>query len=858
MPWVELTRRFKSNRAAAARLHAEWKRRKPGAARKIDPESLATKLGDLRRGKRGWWEKRRDVLGLLAELLECDASALLGTSTTPVGLDFPEFPGLRPLAVGEAPCRLWLEGWLCDLAVAPLRGSTRGRWIHAPAGMGKSLTIRWLLARGSPGVVAVSLRRLVEVAAHRNVTEPLVAEVDERDPAGDEETLRTLGSRRAPTIILAPFELPAPRLGGLPRIFEMDGWERLSPPFRPAERELLLQWVDARLEESDGDSRLLVEDVREWLDRHDPRAQLVATPADLLALCFDYHVHGGETIALGRRARRWLAGVTASHAGEARTRALVERTFVALCAIDMTDRSLARGQLGAEEWEARVPASVQSGEGPREGAAVLVERLREAGLLRGGHRGQVLGPTWVARGLSSDALRSLLEGDDPAPWGLVALDASRRELVDLALDQLSSPALNALIRKVVQEPGTTCPLGWIGAREATFAAAARRFELPGFELSQREHATWQRLALLVLANFMVQGRQALPRTPADVAVWRSLAWLFSLRVPPPASLPERGFGWYFPGWVQRLDIAEMPRSWPMSNKLPDEPPPEVARIVALSSEVVARLADPPPDLDWPRVLLPAALLVAPERDWRLPPQVVSTLRDSWEERVLLHQVSQLPDAQRGAIAGLLWEIAARVHAPPNEVIPVTLRLARMKNTAPGLLAFILEHLPAAVLERNIQTDGLLRSDAEVDDLRLLPRPLRRRVVAAALAQPTPDSSRWLVARGLAPLLDAEDLDLIVELVQRSEVYTAAEFTDFVWAVDPDRARREATVAFRVGRPAAQAWFSYAPRRELAALLDLVDAADPPLPEWVSEWAWARLPHGGLAAERLYALALHRP
>lgn len=858
MPWDELTRRFKSNRAAAARLHAEWKRRKPGQARKIDPESLATKLGDLRRGKRGWWERRRDVLGLLAELLECDASALLGTSTTPVGLDFPEFPGLRPLAVGEAPCRLWREGWLCDLAVAPLRGSTRGRWIHALAGMGKSLTIRWLVARGGPGMVVVSLRRLVEVAAHRNVTEPLVIEVDERDPTGDEEALRTLGSRRAPTVILAPFELPAPRLGGLPRIFEMDGWERLAPPFRPAERELLLQWVDARLEESDGDTRLLVEDVREWLDRHDPRAQLVATPADLLALCFDFHVHGSETIALGRRARRWLAGVTASHAGEARTRALLERTFVALCAVDMTDRALARGQLGAEEWEARVPASVQSGDGPRQGAAVLVERLREAGLLRGGNRGQVLAPTWVARGLSGDALRSLLEGDDPAPWGLIALDASRRELVDLVLDQLSPPVLNALIRKVVQVPGTPCPLGWIGAREAAFAAAARRFELPRFELPRREYDSWQRLALLVFADFTAQGRSAVPHHPAEIEVWRSLAWLFSLHVPPPASLPERGLGWWFPGWVQRLDIAEMPRSWPWSNKPPDEPQPEVARMVTLAPAVVERLPAPPPDLDWPRVLLPAALMVAPGRDWRLPPQVVSTLRDSWEERVFLHQVSQLPDAQRGAIAGLLWELAARVHAPPNEVIPVTLRLARMRNTAPGLLPFILEHLPAEILERTIQSDDLFRSDTEVDDLRMLPRRLRRRVVAAALARPTPDSSRWFVARGLAPLLDADDLDLIVELVQQSEVYTAAEFTDFVWAVAPDRARREAAVAFRVRGPAAQAWFSHAPRGELAALLDLVDAADPPLPEWVAEWAWARLLHGGLAAERLYSLALQRP
>lgn len=45
--------------------------------------------------------------------------------------------------------------------------------------------------------------------------------------------------------------------------------------------------------------------------------------------------------------------------------------------------------------------------------------------------------------------------------------------------------------------------------------------------------------------------------------------------------------------------------------------------------------------------------------------------------MFLHQAAKLPDAQRAAIAGLLWELASRVHAPPNEVISVTLRLARL-------------------------------------------------------------------------------------------------------------------------------------------------------------------------------------
>lgn len=856
MPWDALTRRFKSNSAAASRLHADWKRRSPRAAREISAESLATKLGDLRRGKRLWWEKRPELTELLAGLLECEVSELLGPAAAPVGLDFPEFPGLRPLAPNEAPCRLWPEGSLCDLAGAPLRQPMHGRWIHAAPGMGKSLAIRWLAAHGEPGSVAVSLRRLVEVAAHRNIMTPLLVEVDERDPIGDEDALRTLAVRSAPTVVLAPFKFPEPRLGGLPRFFQIDGWERLAPRFTHLQREWLLQWIDARLETSEGDTRMVADDVRAWLDHHDPHAQLVASPADLLALCFDFHVHGRDAITLGRRARRWLAGVTAARNDcDARIRTSVERTFIALCAAELTDRSLERGHLHAEDWEAHVPVTVQRGEGPRSGAAVFVEHLREAGLLRGGAHGLDLAPTWVACGLSGEAARPLLEDEDAARWGLLAADASRRTVVDDILDQLSTPALLALVRAIVKGPATACPLGWLGAREATFAAAARRLEQPGFVLPDREHGAWQRLALLVIANLkVVDGRRNVPHTRLDVDLWWSLTWLFSLRVPPPASLPEPGLGWYFPGWTQRLDFAELPHSWPWSNKVPGDPPPEVVRMVALASEVVARFPNPPPDVDWPGVLLPALLLVAPGRGWCLPPKVMSRLSGSWEERVFLHQAAQLPDAQRAAIAGQLWELAPRVHAPPNEVIPVTMRLARMPNTARGLLPFILENLPAEVLERTIQTDGLFRSEAELDDLQLLPRPLRRSAVAAALAQPTPDTTKWLLARGLAPLLDVEDLDLMVELVQQSEANTAAEFVGFVWTAAPERARREAAAAFQTRQPATSAWFHFAPRRELAPLLALVDAVDGPLPEWLQAWARARVLHGGLMAERLHALA----
>lgn len=859
MPWGPLTPKFESNRAAAARLHAVWKKRFPKEARKVSADSLATKLGDLPRGKRLWWENRPELTELLAELLDCEVSTLLGTAAAPVGHDFLEFPGLPPLSPNETPCRLWPEGGLSELVIAPLPPQIQRRWIHAPAGMGKSLAIRRWAGRGDPGITAVSLRRLIEVADHRNFMGLLVIEVDESDPTGDAETIRTLAFRRAPTVVLAPFALPEPRLRDHQRLFHNDGWERLDPRFGARERERLLQWIDARLEDSARDTRMVAEDVRAWLDRHDPHVNLVATPADLLALCFDFHIHGGGETGPGRRARRWLAGMTAARwQGDARTRTLVERTFVALCKADLEDRSLARGYMSTDDLEVRVPTSVQHGDGPRSGAGLLIEHLRDAGLLRGGAHGLGLAPTWVACAISGETARDLFEGDDPTRWGLLATDASRRDLVDHSLDQLSNAALFAVVRSVLAGPEAAGPLGWIGAREAAFAAAARRLERRNFTLPIREHAAWQQLATLVLGASVMQGERRAPQTRHDVELWWSLTWQFSLRVPPPASLPTSGLGWKFPGWVQRLDFAELPPSFPWSGRMPADPPLAVVRMVALSAEVVARLPEPPPDLDWPRVLLPAVLLAAPGYGWSLSPQVISTLSGTWEEHVFLAEAARVPEAQRGAIAAMLWDLASRVHAPPNETIPVTLRLARMKNAARGLLPFILENLPAAVLEQTIDTHGLYRSDTELDDLKLLPRPLRRRAVAMALAQSKPTTPRWLTARGLAPLLDAEDLDIIIELVQHSDAGTAAEFTEFVWAAAPDRARREATNAFVTRQPAAWAWFLYVPRSELAALLDLVDATGAPLPEWMPDWADSRVPYGGLAAERLYELARARP
>ena len=110
-----IRKQFGSNAKAAARLREQWMRTKPGEARKMTVNSLATKIGDLARQQTDWWARRPVPTRLLADMLGCTELDLLGRPVVPAGsLDFPEFPALPPLRPDELPPRLRIVVALTD------------------------------------------------------------------------------------------------------------------------------------------------------------------------------------------------------------------------------------------------------------------------------------------------------------------------------------------------------------------------------------------------------------------------------------------------------------------------------------------------------------------------------------------------------------------------------------------------------------------------------------------------------------------------------------------------------------------------------------------------------------------------
>lgn len=850
--------KFSSNAKAAARLHQLWAKIEREHAREVSVQSLATKIGDLRRGKTEWWAKtkRQKLTRLFADLLGCDVEELLGRAIVPAGaLLFPEFPGLPPLRRDEEPCRTDPRGGLLGLVVDGVQRGAR-MWITAGPGMGKSLVIRWLEAHAEEDCAASSVRTLAAASSLFGDPRPLVLEVAEVDFNADADALRVLTQRPGATVVLTPCRRPdAPREGSV-WLAGPSAWEDSEAVFFLEARERLLRWIDHRLESSDGDTRLVLDDALDLLRRTDPLAQHFASPADLLALCADLHEYGVDSVTWEGRARRWLRAIGPGLLPADTPSSwvpLLDRAYDSLCAAAVLRREHAWGPLSAADWMALLPEELCGPEKERLGRAVIVENLRAAGLLRDAAGGLVLSPTWVREGLTGAVVDRQIDDATPESWGLYAADNSRQRLVDDALDRRGDAALCATIRAVVAT-STRPTLGQVAAVEAAFAAGARRLDRREFSVPSADIDHWHRLVELQIGSMLRLDGVSWPFTRRGTKagdVFLANSWSLSLKIPAPNVFSHDDLAWHFPGWFGELEIPATRGRWPWSGVDGGD---LVRRMLTQSFDVLSRVSEIPADSDLPRVLVPAAIMLAPSRGWRLTPKTAGALLGSWEEWELVQLASARPEDERAAIADLLWEVVPFVHGAGGPA-HVALRLARLKNVSKHLLPFILDNLSEASLIRTIERDGAQRDADQVGDLELLPRRLRRVVVQAVIADARIPGPAWARARALVGILDAEDVALVIEIIRESDdVHVARELAGLVWFWSPRQAREEAKRALVEGRPAAQAWFSRAPRLELGGLAALLDEAPRPLAEWVPGWARDRILDAGLAAEVLFALA----
>lgn len=837
-----LRRNFPSNAQAARRLHELWVRAERAAARRVTAASLATKIGDLERGKTEWWIRRDSLTQLLADMLGCTALDLLGRPAVPAGsLSFPEFPALPPLRPEEELPRILRGGWLLERVRDADHNGVRV--IVAGPGMGKSLVVRWLQLHAASEFAAISTSTLA--GAGELVSDPrlLVVDIDERDPRTDTEALRTLMQRGQPTIVLAPFELPGVAKDESPLVFDTRA------------RASLLGWIADRLDRSDRDTHLDLEEVRAWLKNNHPGLRVVATPADLLAFCADVHAAGLDEATWEVRARRWLRASVRLFAYEGSSPALpVEDIVDALCRATVTRREHPWGALPGDVWPTLVPEELRGPDASRWGRALVVHSLRGVGLLRGAADGLALAPSWVHHGLAAAELDRMLAGDDIDAWGLLAADESRQHLVDEALDRRTNTALRAIVRAVACDRDHHT-LGLLAAREAVFAAAARRLLHAGFEVPPADVPAWHRLAERQIVSLKHEPRLCYPLTRPGwdgMETFWADAWTFSLYISPPARFDHPGLAWHFPGWVAELPPLTDDDRWPTSAIQPWRAGGGVQRIARLAPAILARLPALP-DRPCPRVLLPAVVLLAPKRGWTLTPQLLDGLPGSWEGQFLAGLLPQRPPAERTAIADMLWD-ALPFMLSVDKQVPVAVRLLRLSNSAREFLPFIATNLSEAALVRTIDTDGLYQHDAQVEPLRQLPRPLRQAIVRKVLAAGPGRLPMWHTARSIIRLLDVEELDLVLEIIRNSEKTVAAEFTGFVWEVAPALAQEQALAAILAQQPTAQAWCWLAPRDHLVTLAESLRRGPRPLPEWAAEWATFRLLGAGTAAEILFELS----
>lgn len=899
MTWREkFDEHFGGNASAAARELAKgWRRLDMKAAKNVSERSLGTRIGELISGRTAWWTKehRTHLRQAFADLLDVDPAEMFGaTVPLPSALGFPEFPSLAPLGKGQEPCRLMQSGWLLHAAMTALRASRR-RWVIAPPGAGKSLVIKYLVARHSGEVHATSVGTLEDVVALSSTQGLLVVEVERASGRDDIEALAKINARAYPTVILAPFAFPEPTWSGPGATASRaeSGWEVVAWKLEPGWRARLLAWIDRRIEDAEHDGKLRAADVEEWLSTRDPGETLFATPGDVLSLCAEFDAFGPGQEPLKTRAARWAKQVAPSmipnDAPPTWRAREVDETLAALARAHLAAEAHAYGHLDQTAWR-RLPsaASPRSKESAADDAR-RITHLEQSGLLRGGASGLVLYPAWVERGLVMASQAGAL-AHAKLEWGALAADESRRAVIDDCLDALPRASLMRVARNAAAHVGPS--LHAIAAIDATCAALARRCGTGGFRFTDEETEVVRALLERQIEQLVVDashGEVRHPLTRPEIKEWFATAWTLSLLVAPPPGFSRHDLAWQLPGWAAGLTFEALPQHWfPTThfagNPTADAPmpgfvqatagitfteldvthgltgvcPPDVERVARLSLAVVDRIAPAQAPATVPRLLLPALFLS--DREWSLGVEHFKRMHGSWEESFLAAIAETRDDITKARLARRFWDLGAR-EIVADGVVPVAERVAVLLGQHPGLAEFVFGNLDAAAIRRDAATCGTHRRAVgsgggyQPSDPRLLlhlPRASREAALRGWLDGAAARGARFDEARELVPLLDADDIDLALELVRSADRFVAAEFTAFVWSTWPERAREETATAVDRALPSCEGWFYSAPRAELGFVAGLATRFVP-RPEWIAAWARRRLLDAGPAGEKLFVL-----
>ena len=873
---------FRSNDALAKEIKRKWK-----DGRSRNHRSLAIRIGELERGSSLWWKKNWGAAETLAILLRIKVEDLFASNSL---IDFPDFPALRPFdPLHEKPCAIGTcvsvtDGFQFDWLHTPKKGDqeigaylaeAKPVWITAAPGVGKTFVAQYHRIRQSARVVEVD--HLSEAIRILNDFVPTILDV--RSPEGEEDRrMLELLRHRGRLMILAPFSIEHLRVEQEKN--EPDkvlvGWKEYEWRAEPEWQSSFVDWILNRIE---GRTRLTKDAFLSWIRKPENDVARFWSPADVLSLCGLMHGKGSDIAdaSTPKFVEEWLGQFLLRHADDpSETPHWLKHSGAAVV------RAIARGRmknvtfswssgLTFEEWEQLLTSEAQGqvaiGKRRVDEASSLmvrnsigspreaVHRLLATRLLRSQGKDLLeFHPRWLAEPWARESVSEAFTDELPATWGRWAVDEGRREIVDRQLDRLGEEDVQRLIDRVVQmyDPAD---LGYLGAVESLFSAAARRLQSGWRPVPDRVIP----LATLQMGQWVESEERPddlpIPLTRRSQthlgsrASWVADCWVWSLRVEAPNAGIEDRYRWLFPGWS--CPLIEMSPPW-LSHLMyaalfrEERGLRALDRLVDFTPEILDRCPNNYTQglVHNPLIAMSIVLDLRPPRFHLLPEDAQFMVGDARVARYLLRKIERLgPDARR-SLAYRLWGALTRSGAGATSAVGALV-------SQPSLRNFILGQLSPDAFEAALD---LKNAEDLLAFLPVLPNELRGVTLKWFLKHRRNFFPQALWQPALKDYEGPGIVDVLEELATDPGYADSARKR--LWRLDPKRAL---TLLERTqGRAEGEVlnWFRGSPSNQLPNLISFLEQRwEGPMTPRIRDWLHERFPDagGGPLADRIHRL-----
>lgn len=800
----------------------------------------------------------------------------------------------------------------------------RPAWVHVPPGAGQSFVAHWHRhhwkhqpwdpndpSRLPPSVHVVD--KLEELDALRWPPESQLMVVEVHEAGTDDGVLTRL--RQHSAMVIAPFACPRPTtVDGYPNGWMIVEW---SPDVRW--RRDFVAWVAARLKRLglDDNSLLTEKAFVTWIDAVDPRCRLFDTPEALLGLLHFAHERGESKLAqsFGPELARMVLSAQLGRHQEDTTRGRWLRESAAA----VVERVIAGGwgqpqlpwgrALRSEQWASLVPGDVVgSVDGGREeareiraklkrkvtaakrkeleekldevlarpaSAAEVVWALRQARLLRPYGVGTLqFAPGWVAAALVRGETERMIRDGDLAKWGRLAVDPTRRHLVDAALTKLDWEVLAQVATRALHAHRDSPTLGTLGAVEAIFLAVGTK--LCNVEMPTTLRARFAGVAALqveLLVPHYPQGMPA-PRTRPGVnetggAAFLAAGWAWSLDLPcPDVPLPEE-VAWLFPGWARPAldhlsDDLTHHEGRALRGPLADVEEDGVYRLASIAPFVLDVCPGSLPERHTPWFLVVAAIARAVRRGWDFDPLVRSLPRPWHILTRVEHEVRALPDDLREQTLDGIWRALLAGRSTPEDLLlgltsPGAIsayngRLLDWEEVLSPLDARLRARLPLDALQARIRSEALWTEERVELLLARAPRASRNALARTFLDLPKqPGVLSPAIAGVTRAALQRPDemFDVLVDIAD--DPHHAHDVVPLLWRTRPELVRERAVSLWR-DRGSTDPWVSWGSEDAFESVLAVFEAVpERPLTPALLPWLSRRLVEVGALADRVWAL-----